>query len=49
VVITRNGKYLFAKGELVSETPTGFQVDIGAGKIIQVASKDLQKSSPVEK
>jgi hypothetical protein len=43
VVITRNGKYNGSKGELVSRTPTGFQVDLGSGKSIAVASNDLQK------
>ena len=48
VVITRNGKYNGSKGELVSETPTGFQVDLGAGNTIAVASSDLQKTSTSE-
>jgi hypothetical protein len=37
-----------SKGELVSETPTGFQVDLGAGNTIAVASSDLQKTSTSE-
>ena len=49
VVITRNGKYKGSKGELVSRTSTGFQVDIGALKTIPVAIIDLKKSSPIEK
>ena len=44
VIITRNGQYQNTKGKLVSETSTGFQVDIGAsGKTIAVASSSLQK------
>ena len=43
VIITRNGKYNGVEGKLVSETPTGFQVDIGAAKTIPVASSSLQK------
>jgi len=43
VIITRNGKYNGVEGKLVSRTPTGFQVDIGAVKTIPVASSSLQK------
>ena len=45
VVITRNGKYNGVEGKLVSKTPTGFQVDIGAAKTIVVASRSLKKKA----